>query len=309
MDKTRATTGLAIAFLVGGWSLSWVVTKTAQAYCDPLLLGTLACGLGALVALLWYAVQGRMPRRPPAAFLWVAGVIGVGLFQIFAQLAVASGGAGKTILLVYSMPFWASAIAWVWLKETPTYRQKIGLCLAAVGLILVVAPWEGTPLWASILALASGLSWAVGAVATRKLMTHDAPVTLLEASTWQLVVGTVPLFVFWAMASGKGLILNEQVIGALAYAAILCGAPAWATWGLIVKRLPMAGAGLVSLLIPMCGVGWAWLFLHEQPSDIELVGMSIILAALALSVFPSAPEDTDATTAMGSRRISGEGQA
>lgn len=285
MDTTKSTTGLAIAFLVCVWSLSWVVTKSAQAYCDPLLLGTLACGLGGLFSFGVYALRGKIPRRPPAAFLWVAGFIGVGFFQIFAQWAVAAAGAGKTILLIYSMPFWSSAIAWIWLKEVPTRRQKIGLGIAATGLILVVAPWEKSPLMASLLALASGLSWAAGSVATKKLMTRNAPVTLLEASSWQLIVGTVPLAIFWALTSGKGLTLNAQVVGALAYAAILCGVPAWAMWGLIVKRLPVAGSGLVSLLIPMCGVLWAWLFLHEQPSGIELIGMGVIVVALAMSVF------------------------
>ena len=287
MNRTQTTTGLAIAMLVGVWSFSWVVMKSAQAYCGPFLFGTLACGLGALCAFAGYASRGKLPRCPPAAFLGIAGVIGVGFFQAFAQLALSGGGAGKTILLIYSMPFWASALAWLWLREAPTRAQKIGLGVAAFGLFLVVAPWEAAAVTASLWALASGLCWAAGSVATRKLMTQGTAVTLVEASTWQLAVGTIPLAILWAFSPEHGFTPTPGFIGALAYNAILCGVPAWALWGLVVKRLPMAGAGLVSLLIPMAGVGWAWRVLGERPGGIELAGMAVILIALALSSLPA----------------------
>lgn len=273
-------TSLAVAFLVGVWSLSWVVMKTSQSACDPLLFGTLACGLGALVTFGGYWLRGRHPRRPPWGFLGWAGVLGVGSFQICAQLALSSGGAGKTILLIYSMPFWATAIAWRVLGEVPRPAEKVGLGLAAVGLLLVVAPWEAAPVAASLWALGSGLSWAAGAVATRRLLQQAGTVTPIEASTWQLAIGTVPLAIAWWLLSSRGLTVTPGLVGALAYNAVLCGVPAWAMWGLVVKRLPMAGAGLVSLLVPMAGVGWAWLFLGERPSGLEGVGMAIILVAL-----------------------------
>jgi drug/metabolite transporter (DMT)-like permease len=109
---------------------------------------------------------------------------------------------------------------------------------------------------------------------------------LIEVATWQLTAATVPLGLLWLLSAEQGLTWTPGLIGAMAYSAGLCGVPAWALWGLIVKRLPMAGAGLTSLLIPMLGVGWAWLFLHEQPDGTERVGMAVILVALAISSMP-----------------------
>lgn len=97
----------------------------------------------------------------------------------------------------------------------------------------------------------------------------------------------MPLILLWVFSSEHGFTPTPGFIVALAYNVILCGVPAWALWGLVVKRLPMAGAGLVSLLIPIAGVGWAWRVLGERPSGLELMGMAVILVALVLSSLPS----------------------
>ncbi len=261
--------------------------KAAQAHCGPILFGFLACGIGTVPGVVWYAVRRHMPLIPPASFLFISGVIGVGLFEAFAQSALALSGAGKTVLLVYSMPFWATAIAWWRLGEIPNRNQKLGLILAGIGVIWVAAPWHTISIAGSAMALASGLCWGAGSVATRELLTRQPEHTPLSLSTWQLAIGSIPLFFLWTVSGEGWLTPTAGTLGALAYSAILCGVPAWALWGLIVKRLPIVGAGLTSLLIPVAGVGFAWIFLKEQPDANELAGMAVILLALGISTIPN----------------------
>jgi drug/metabolite transporter (DMT)-like permease len=78
-------------------------------------------------------------------------------------MAVAGGGAGRTSVLVFTMPFWTLLIA------RPVLHERVrGLALAAIvfafaGLLLVVEPWAwhgdlAPKLWAVL----SGFGWAAG---------------------------------------------------------------------------------------------------------------------------------------------------
>ena len=57
-------------------------------------------------------------------------------------LALAGGGAGRTSVLVFTMPFWTLVIARIVLGERVRGAQWIAVALAFAGLTLVVAPWD-----------------------------------------------------------------------------------------------------------------------------------------------------------------------
>jgi len=72
-------------------------------------------------------------------------------------------------------------------------------------------------------------------------------------------------------------------VAAMAFLAIVGTSFAWFLWLFILSRLPAGVAGLASLATPVVGVTAAALQLHEIPSRTELIGMSLIVAALGLN--------------------------
>ena len=50
-------------------------------------------------------------------------------FSIGNDLGVHFFSAGRTVVIVYTMPLWAMLFAWILLKETPSRRQLYGLGL------------------------------------------------------------------------------------------------------------------------------------------------------------------------------------
>jgi drug/metabolite transporter (DMT)-like permease len=73
---------------------------------------------------------------------------------------------------------------------------------------------------------------------------------------------------------------NWAFIGGLAYSVVLASSLAWWLWSIVLQRLPTAVASLSSLGVPIVSVLLAWAILHEQPSWLEGVGISLVLLGL-----------------------------
>ncbi|EQD73012.1 integral membrane protein DUF6, partial [mine drainage metagenome] len=134
---------LALAALTLIWSYNWIVMKQALAYSGPFTFSAVRYAGG--TAVLFLLLRARRESLAPPPF-WPT--LGIGLaqtagFQAMVQRALVSGGAGKTALLAYTMPFWAIALAWPLLGTRPGRWQWLSIALAATGLLLVIAPWQG----------------------------------------------------------------------------------------------------------------------------------------------------------------------
>ena len=57
-------------------------------------------------------------------------------------MALAGGGAGRTSVLVFTMPFWTLLLAWPVLGERVRGMQWVAIAFALAGLALVVEPWN-----------------------------------------------------------------------------------------------------------------------------------------------------------------------
>jgi drug/metabolite transporter (DMT)-like permease len=205
-------------------------------------------------------------------------------FQALAQWALVSGGAGKTALLAYTMPFWVVPLAWWWLHEKPGFTRWLCIVIAAAGFVCVVEPWRplGAP-HSIALALLAGLAWAVATVLSKRLFQQHPEVTPLRLTAWQMLAGTVGLIIVALVTPQRPVEWTGTYIAALLYNGLLSSGVCWVLWALVVHRLSANVAGLTSLAVPVAGVLFAWGLLQEQPSTPEWVGIVLIgMALLAL---------------------------
>jgi drug/metabolite transporter (DMT)-like permease len=215
----------------------------------------------------------------------MAPVIAIGLaqtlaFQGLVQLALVSGGAGRTALLAYTMPFWAVLVGWIVLHERPSRVQWSSLAIALVGLVLVLEPWHGVgALGSALLAIAGGLAWAIGMVLSKRVFLRGG-VGALSLTAWQMLAGSMGLVIVAACVPERPIAWTGTFVAALAYNALLASGLAWLLWSYVVERLPTAVAGLSSLVVPILGVLFAWLVLHEVPSPVEAIGIALLSTAL-----------------------------
>jgi drug/metabolite transporter (DMT)-like permease len=272
---------LALATLALVWGYNWVVMKIGLRYSQPFTFAALRTFLGALV-LIGLLTALRRPLRPKALALTCAiGLLQTTGFVGLIMWALSEGGAARTSVLAYTMPFWLLLMAWVVLGERLGRLQWVAVGLAFVGLLLVLSPWRLNGLSGCLLAVGAGFLWAASAVVA-KILQKRHTVDLLSLTAWQMLLGSVPLIVIaWATATGPP-VWSASFIWALAYNVLLANALAWFLWLYALRVLSAGSAGLGTLATPVVGVAAAWIQLAERPSPAEMVGMALIVGALGI---------------------------
>jgi len=285
--RNNALVALALLTLI--WSYNWIVMKQVLAYSGPFEFSALRYALGTCVLFLTLLVRRESLRPPPLVQTALIGLAQTAGFQALVQLALVDGGAGKTALLAYTMPFWVVLLSWMLLAERPGARQWLSLGVAAAGLLLIIDPRHGLGgARSAVYAITGGVCWAIGVVLSKRMFQRGG-VSALSLTAWQMLIGTVFLIVIALAADERPIEWSPWFIGALAYNAILSSGLAWLMWSYVVERLPANIAGLSSLVIPIAGIGFAWALLGERPSLIESAGIALIATALAIVNLRRAP--------------------
>ena len=103
--ETRRAT-IVMIVLVALWGYSWVTSKIGLEYASPLDVVALRLGLGILTLFVGLLITRRSlkPQHWPA--LLMIGLIQTGAFLLLNTWALSEGEAGKTSVLVFTMPFW-----------------------------------------------------------------------------------------------------------------------------------------------------------------------------------------------------------
>lgn len=197
--------------------------------------------------------------------------------------ALATGTAGRTSVLTYTMPFWLLLLARAFLGERIRGTQWGAVALALVGLLLIVSPWKLGAGASPFLAVGGALFWAASAVQAKALRAKR-DLDLLALTFWQMLMGALPLIVVAAAVGEQPPVWSPTFVLALVYVAVLGNAVAWLLWLYILDSMPAGTAGLATLLTPVVGVLSSWLQLHERPGLFEGLGMTAIVGALMWTV-------------------------
>lgn len=279
-DRRGALLVLLLPILI--WSYNWIVMKQVLAWIGPFDFSALRFAIGVLVLFALMLVRGESLKPPPLGQVVLIGLAQTAGFQALVQWALVDGGAGRTALLAYTMPFWVVPLAWWLLADRPGPRQWLSLGVAALGLLFVLEPWRGLGgAGSAALAIGGGLCWALGTVLSKRLFQRGG-ISALSLTTWQMAFGALFLILLALATQEKPVAWSNYLIGALAYNAVLASGAAWLLWSWVVERLPAGVVGLSSLSVPIAGIAFAWMLLGERPSPSEWIGIALIAAALAI---------------------------
>jgi drug/metabolite transporter (DMT)-like permease len=274
---------LALSVLVMIWGYNWVVMKVALQYSSPFdyaALRVLLGGISLFLVLIWL----RKPLWPKEVFgTFLAGFLQTSGFYSLSTLALVSGGAGKTAVLNYAMPFWVVLLAWLVLGEQFQKVQVLGVVIALAGLVFILMPFSlGEGLFSKGLALLSSMSWAIGMIVSKRLQ-QKGNVDLLSFTTWQMLFGSIPLILLAGLIPSAPITWSIPFISVMIYSVILGNAVAWLLCFYALSRLPAGMAGLGMLGAPVVGVLTAWIQLGEKPTLPETIGIVLIISALVLN--------------------------
>jgi len=270
-----------------GWGFNWPATKYLLSEMPPLTLrgttGVAGAGLLAVLALVW-GQSLRVPRE-----LWprlaLAAFLNVACWMVLMGLALLWLPASEAALIAYTMPVWASMLAWPILGERPNLLRVISLVMAFAGLSAIMG---GNGLATSmeklpgiIMALGGSVGFAVGTVLAKKLPLHLPPLT---AAAWQIGIGCLPITII-------GLLIEKTDATALsavgwiliAYSIVIQFCVAYVSWFAALARLPASVAAIGTMAVPVIGVVTAAVALHEPLGPGQIAALVFTLAGVVLA--------------------------
>ena len=143
----------------------------------------------------------RQPLRlqAPRAVLLIS-LYQVSGFMLLQTFSLKFGAAGKTAVLVYTMPIWTLLLAWPILGERVRGTQWIAAACTLIGLLLIIEPWAmHGGLLSPALGLCAAICWAIGTILVKRLRGHT-PVDLLTLTAWQMALSPTHWWILTATA-------------------------------------------------------------------------------------------------------------
>ncbi len=194
--------------------------------------------------------------------------------------------AGQAATLAYTMPVWATLLAWPMLHERPTRRQAAASLLGILGVVILVGraslDLDAARAPGVVLALSAALLFAFGTVLSKR---QPIPLSPIALTAWQVSIGCLPLL-------AGGFLLEDahfaavSAIGwiALSYTAIISMGLCYVLWFAAVRRLRASSAAVGTLLTPVVGVVASSMTLGDpltasQAAALGLVGTAIVLTS------------------------------
>lgn len=280
---------LLLLLLSLAWGLNWPMTRIALDEIRPWTLRMIGLPVAALVLFTLAKLTRRRIRIPagrPRVHTVLSGLLSVAAFNIFSAFAQLASTTSRVIIVVYTMPIWASLLAWPLLGERLTARRVSALFLCGGGLAILIYPLVRSELPIGIvLAWGSALSWA-GATIYLKWAKIEAD--FMAVAAWQFLVGSIAVAIGFLLV-GEPLPswpLHPQTLLALIYNVLIGMALAYYLWLAIIARLSAATASLGALLVPVVGIASSAVMLGDRPTGADIVGFALVFAAAAFVLLP-----------------------
>jgi drug/metabolite transporter (DMT)-like permease len=274
---------LALMLLCLIWGYNWVVMKNALHFSGPYDFAALRTILGALCLFIVMVVLKKPFKIQEIPRLIVLGLLQTAGFTGLLVWALVEGGAGKTAVLTYTMPFWTMLLAWPLLGEKLSGWQWPAALFSLMGILFILDPLHlGTDIFSMFLAIVSGISWALAVILAKKLQARSPHLDLISLTAWQMLFGSIPIVLLAFMTHSAPIEWNSYFIGALIYNSVFGNAIAWLLWLYALRHLSAGIATMTTTVCPVIAVIASSIELHETIKPYEFLGMLFIGLSLLM---------------------------
>ncbi|HEX5233666.1 MAG TPA: DMT family transporter [Bradyrhizobium sp.] len=270
-----------------GWGFNWPVTKFLLSELPPLTLRGTTGVIGALLLALLAILRGQSLVVPRQSWLRLvlAAFLNVACWMSLMGLALLWLPASEAALIAYTMPVWASLLAWPMLGERPNLLRVVALVMAFAGLAAIMG---GNGLAASmsklpgiIMALGGAVGFAVGTVLSKKLPLDLPPLT---AAAWQIGIGCLPVALVGLAVETTDLAAVTQLGWYLLfYSTVIQFCIAYVSWFAALARLPASVAAIGTMAVPVIGVVASAIALHEPLGPGQMAALIFTLGGVVLA--------------------------
>lgn len=271
---------LALGLLAAAiWGATYVVTAAALDRVPPILFAVMRFSAAAVPALFI-----PRPRIPWQAIVLAGGLLGAGQYG-FLFFAMANGvPPGVAAVLFHTQAIIMVVLGAAFFGERIRRRQALALAFALAGLFVLAFAGDGAKtITAFALAIAAAACGACGNLFLRRIRSPNP----LGLAVWMSTIPPLPLLALSYWLEGAEAIaaslakVDLVVVGAVLYSALLATVAAFAVWGRLLGRYPVAKTAPFFLMVPVIALAGSALLLGETMSPGKLIGAGLILASLS----------------------------
>jgi len=279
-----------ILAVVAMWGFSFVPIKIGLEEIPPFAFAALRFFFAA-VPLVFFMPPPRMPAALVILYGLAIGVFQFGLLFLGMRLGMP---AGLSSLVIQLQAFFTIGLGIAVLGDRLHGETAAGAIVAGLGVALLalhrIRLGADSTLIGLALVIVAAIAWAVGnIVAKHAARRHHAD--MLDLVVWSSLAPPLPLLaasyafeggpaVWRAIASASALTWGCAVF--LAYFATIFG---FASWARMLHRYPTGLVAPFALLIPVSGLASGALFLGESLAPMQMAGVGLVLAGLAVNVY------------------------
>jgi probable blue pigment (indigoidine) exporter len=275
-----------IVFTACAWGASWPQTKFLLSELPPFTMRTLCgtCGVAFAVAVALARRENLIPPPGQWSQLFVLSMLNYGVFVVLSTETQVYLPASEAVVITYTLPIWASLLAWPLLGERPSWRQWLALGLAIGGVALLVGVgtvetrWEQLP--GVIMGLIAAVLFGLGTVLAKRRPLVLPPATNVA---WQAGLGTLLLAGLAVFETADWTRVTEAGWVCVAYVATIPMTVAYLAWFRGLRFVPASVAATTVLVSPMVGVLGSTLVLGESLSPRQMVALAVTLSGVGLA--------------------------
>jgi drug/metabolite transporter (DMT)-like permease len=270
------------------WGGMYVVSKIVLTVISPIEL----VWLRYLVALFTLGLIGFITRqswriqRQHIPLVSSIGIIGyfISIWAQFVGTKLSSAQMGAVI--TSATPAFMAIFAHILLRERITSRKALSVCLATIGVLLIVGIGDvekSSRLGGVILGIAA-LTWALMSVLIKQVPSNYSQLVI---TTYAILIATVvmtPFAIAQIRLDELQLLTQPTVWGGILYLGIVSTAGAFYFWNKGLQMVDATRGGLYFFFQPLVGTLLGWLFLGEEVGFTFWIGTLLILSGVLLVI-------------------------
>jgi drug/metabolite transporter (DMT)-like permease len=293
--RSAFSLGAVVLVTVVFWGSAFAAIRVGLQSFSPVHLALLRF-LSASLALVVFALATRMrlPAVRDLPMVFLLGALGFALYNIALNIGEQSIQSGPAALLIQTVPIWTALFAAVFLSERMRAMGWLGICVGFSGAVVIALGKNGGGAArnagiGAVLILLAAISASAYNIIQKKMMARslqDAaptrsyrPVELTTYAIWAATVLLLPFF--WGLPSEISKASASAVFSAV-FLGVGPAALAYATWAVVLHRLPAGQAAGFLYAVPVVAFLIGWIALGEVPTLLDVLGGLLALGGVVV---------------------------
>lgn len=274
------------------WAGNFVLARAVHAQVPPVGLAFWRWAAVAIfiVPWAWRELKQQWPLMRQSPWLMLTyGIFSVGAFNTLVYIGLQTTTAINALLLLSAGPVFIMLFSALMLKQMLSALQILGLGFSAAGVLLVLTHGDLSNLIS--LENNTGIFWVLGGViswAIYSVLLHKKPAGIKGSGFFAMtvIIGLISLLPFYLIETfvqNRPVHLDTNLVVTVAYLAIFASILAYLFWNKAVELIGANRSSPFIHLIPAFGLVLSVIFLGENMTQSDMVGLILIFLGLFIA--------------------------